>query len=729
MESDASSESPERGSPPSRAPRRALPLFAKLVLAIMIPLALVALVLAQVLVDMQRREVLRSSVASGRMMVDLLAQNVGAPMLFEDVELTGDTLDNLSAAGPVLYAAVWSERDASTGRPPMATYRAPHYRQLHARPPAAPLTETTEDLRLVTDVVGVGDETIGKVMLVLSLAEPMKALEHTRQRIQRGSLAIAAGLVLLLGWFAQRVVVHRIEHLTDATKRLERGEQLVHDDGGGDEIGELMASFSRMAEAVRTRQAQIERRNADMQRVMDHIGQGFVTLGPDQRMVAEHSAVVETWLGTPPAGATFADYLARTHAERAEWFDLGWQELVADVLPRELCLEQMPRRVTAGARVLDFEYRVVDDAHGQLSQVILVISDVSELIETEVREREQREKLQALDTLMSQPDALRSFFADGHALIGRLSSDLDRNTAMRQVHTLKGNCSLFGLESVARECQAIESAMAERATALLPDEVERLRAAWQRLSNSLAAYLDQGDGDIVLDRAEYRSFFERLAAGEAHEQLQAQMRCWQHLPVQRSLNSLAARTRRLAEQLGKPAPTVAIDANGLRLPERELRPLWSSLAHLARNLADHGIEEPERRMVAGKPTVARLHFSARETACDYIFEFSDDGPGVDWTCLRSAYRTRHGRTPSERELVDFVLSDGVSTRSEASGISGRGVGMAAVREATEALGGSIDIESTEGGGTTVRLRLPRARFAERERAAHTSASMARHSAA
>jgi two-component system chemotaxis sensor kinase CheA len=132
--------------------------------------------------------------------------------------------------------------------------------------------------------------------------------------------------------------------------------------------------------------------------------------------------------------------------------------------------------------------------------------------------------------------------------------------------------------------------------------------------------------------------------------------------------------------------------------------------HLVRNAVSHGIETPEERIAAGKRPEGTIRLAASTVGESVLLEVSDDGRGMDVDAIASRARAA-GFNVAEgdldaRVLLDLICSPGFSTRDEADRASGRGVGMAVVRETVHDLGGTLAVETTVGGGTTFRAVLP-----------------------
>jgi two-component system chemotaxis sensor kinase CheA len=136
------------------------------------------------------------------------------------------------------------------------------------------------------------------------------------------------------------------------------------------------------------------------------------------------------------------------------------------------------------------------------------------------------------------------------------------------------------------------------------------------------------------------------------------------------------------------------------------------LTHMVRNAVDHGIEPPHARTASGKSSEGRLSLHAFHEGGKVIIELSDDGGGIDPQRVRDKAIRSKVITPeqaggmSERELIHLIFLPGFSTADKVTHFSGRGVGMDVVRTNIEKIGGSVDVESRLGRGTTVKMRIP-----------------------
>jgi two-component system chemotaxis sensor kinase CheA len=136
------------------------------------------------------------------------------------------------------------------------------------------------------------------------------------------------------------------------------------------------------------------------------------------------------------------------------------------------------------------------------------------------------------------------------------------------------------------------------------------------------------------------------------------------------------------------------------------------LTHLVRNALDHGIETPEVRLKQRKPAAGKLSLRAFHEGGHVNIELADDGAGIDPERIRQLATKRglmsseHARRLSDREIVHLIFAPGFSTAEKVTNVSGRGVGMDVVKTNIEKIGGTVDVQSRIGQGTTVKIKIP-----------------------
>lgn len=181
------------------------------------------------------------------------------------------------------------------------------------------------------------------------------------------------------------------------------------------------------------------------------------------------------------------------------------------------------------------------------------------------------------------------------------------------------------------------------------------------------------------------------------------------LPISFAFNRLPRLVYDLSAKMGKQVELL-ISGEQTELDKTVMEKIGDPLVHLVRNALDHGLETPAQRRAAGKPETGLLHLNAYHQGGTIVIEISDDGAGLDQEKIRSKAIER-GLISSEESLSpeqvhELIFMPGFSTAEEVSDVSGRGVGMDVVRKNIHSLGGSVDVSSGVGVGSSFIIRLP-----------------------
>ncbi|BBU64279.1 chemotaxis protein CheA (plasmid) [Methylosinus sp. C49] len=290
---------------------------------------------------------------------------------------------------------------------------------------------------------------------------------------------------------------------------------------------------------------------------------------------------------------------------------------------------------------------------------------------------------------------------------------------------------IFVLDEMRLEIERFEEQAPQPAEEALPAPVEGAQAPMRRGSDSdgrgagtvrvqaekvdelmdrvgelviAQARLSQLAGAASLDIKSIAEEIERLAANLRDVTMGIRM-----VPI----GSLFGRYRRLihdlSSELGKPVDLV-MSGEETELDKTMIERLADPLVHLIRNALDHGLEDANSRVAAGKPSTGRIRLAASHSGAEVLITVSDDGRGLDVARIR-AKAVANGliaedATMTDAEIHQLIFHPGFSTAQAITKLSGRGVGMDVVKRAIEALRGAIDVTSKYGEGAEVTLRLP-----------------------
>jgi two-component system chemotaxis sensor kinase CheA len=228
-------------------------------------------------------------------------------------------------------------------------------------------------------------------------------------------------------------------------------------------------------------------------------------------------------------------------------------------------------------------------------------------------------------------------------------------------------------------------------------------------------------GELVIHRTAVEALTAKVDVPGLHQAvqeltrsshaLQAMVMKVRMIPVDVVLLRLPRLVRDLSAKLGK---EVKLDLVGSQteLDRTVVDALGDPLVHLVRNALDHGIERPEQREAAGKPRAGRLEIAARHEGRSVVISVRDDGRGLDPNLIagkalaQGLIEEAAAKELDMRGAIELLFAPGFSTAETATDVSGRGVGMDAVRAHIRSLGGEVTVESTHGVGTTAQIRLP-----------------------
>ena len=189
--------------------------------------------------------------------------------------------------------------------------------------------------------------------------------------------------------------------------------------------------------------------------------------------------------------------------------------------------------------------------------------------------------------------------------------------------------------------------------------------------------------------------------------------CWisfpRPLPISTSFSRFRRLVRDLSRELGKDVELVT-EGGETELDKTVIERLHDPLVHVIRNSIDHGIEMPEVRRAAGKPSAGTVALRARHVGANVEVRIEDDGAGLNRDRIREKAVERGVISAdaqiSDSDLLDVVFAPGFSTAGAVTTVSGRGVGMDVVRKEVENIGGTVSLESTPGEGTAIVMSIP-----------------------
>jgi two-component system, chemotaxis family, sensor kinase CheA len=697
------------------SPRR---VFLSLGVRITVPVVLLVVTVAVGvylgLVRQSRLTLLGSKELAADMVVKLTSASIMPAVVFGDPQEMQRAVDNLARNPDVSDVELWGfeSSEIGAGEGLLAQFHRAGARRL-GRPASSQSHRfrDAESIRVVEPVVNLERKRVAALVVRFSTARESAALAQLSRQISYVSLATAFCLALAILLAIHRVVVRPVKRLEEAASRLARGEQHELESANTrveDEVVRLAEKFGHMAEAVRDRELRLGVRTAELKLILDSVDQGFLTARLDGTLYPERSAIVEKWTGPLPPDASVWSLAELVDADAAGWMRNAWSQLVDGFLPLEVSIDQLPKRLQRQGQEFSLAYHPVL-VDGELQRMVLVMTDVTAEMERQRALAEQHEFAALVDQFVRDRRAFRAFWSEATKLVSRIVEPAQAapEHLRRHVHTLKGNARFFGLNRVSSLCHELESAMEERGEHVLTSrEQARLREIWDSLRHRIEPMLEGAAIFIEVSQDEYDGLLKAVRERKSTAELEQLVHGLRRESVGARLERAKGMLLDTAVKLGKTRPRVDIRHNDLRVSPGPWAPFWSVLSHVLNNAVDHGLESDAERRSSGKAVPGTVWLSTKIVAEAVVIEVRDDGRGIDWNRVRELAVERGLPSHSQTDLERALFSDGFSLKYQVSEISGRGVGLAAVRNVVTAMGGSIELESKQHVGTTWRFRFP-----------------------
>ena len=262
---------------------------------------------------------------------------------------------------------------------------------------------------------------------------------------------------------------------------------------------------------------------------------------------------------------------------------------------------------------------------------------------------------------------------------------------------------------------------ADQAVRRAGDGRSRVVEKYVRVETERLDQLNNLVGELVISRTQVMELAKQLEDGHSRAviaqmdrvttELQYAAMKLRMVPVKHVFDRFPRMVRDLAKQAGKDVQ-LQIAGEETELDRSLTNQIGDPLVHLIRNAVDHGLAAREERLRAGKPAEGRIRLEARHEGSHVVIEVADDGRGIDSEKVKAKavdiglITLEQAAKMTPQEAQGLIFEPGFSTSEEVTDVSGRGVGMDAVKAILEAMNGSVELRSTLGKGTTVSLRLP-----------------------
>jgi two-component system, chemotaxis family, sensor kinase CheA len=483
----------------------------------------------------------------------------------------------------------------------------------------------------------------------------------------------------------------------------------------------------------------LEYQSASVQNLLDHADEGFMWFCSDLIVKKDYSYKCMDIFGQS-IGGTYYLYLMSQYFEEEtdEVFRMVFESYFKNNSPvtDNVYLMLLPSDCMICGKNIHFEYRRIES--GGEKAVMVILNDITEKISMEKAMENDRNRQRLLIKAFSAQaqikqmlDEFQDIFSGGYKNF--FTEDIEfqdsLNALFRAVHTFKGDFAQYGfinasgrlhqfedeLLSVVNSTDNVSMTDVEKIMSDAdPNKIteEDLNTVYDVLGKS---YFDKSE-IISIPKARLREIEEQLRDGSITVDKTGMISLIKSLElrnVKYYLDQYQDYLEYLAGRVLKSMPVFIVEGDDMEVDGDLYGDFFKSLVHVFRNIMDHALESDEERLELGKAERGLIECRIAAVSREWFtLSISDDGRGIDLEKLRSKAISSRLHTAEEisemadDKIIDLVFSDHLSTKDASDSLSGRGMGMSAVREACLKIGGSIGITTESGQGTTFYFTLP-----------------------
>jgi len=514
---------------------------------------------------------------------------------------------------------------------------------------------------------------------------------------------------------------------------------------------------------VEERTAALRQKNHDIASMMENMHQGLFTITVGGLIHPEYAAYLEEIFETDRiSDRNFADLLFNSTAAGSDAVDQNVTAVDAIVGEDEMmfnfnshCLmEEMIICLGEGReKILELDWDPIVSEEGVVDKLMVTVRDVTELKALEAESKEQKEELEIIGEVLSiDASKFKEFIDTSHGFLAECltiienTSKKDANAIanlFRSMHTVKGNARTYGLkyitdvvhdvETTYDELRKNEEATWDGPQLLLElDGAKRVVARYAHVFREKLGLDKSSVNESSLDPQRVASWLSRIdeltettndgdlkdVVLEAYNLLVST----EAKPIKTVISDVILSANSLAKQLNKAPPIIDIADEGILINREANSTLNNIFMHVFRNAMDHGIESAQERLANGKAEQGHISLTVSvESDGSAKLTVQDDGRGLalgkiyDMAVEKGIYEKAAAK-PLDAEVANLVFASGFSTSDEVTDVSGRGVGMDAVKGFLEKEGGSIEVLLTGGKegesfrGFLTNIRIPQAFF-------------------
>ena len=565
------------------------------------------------------------------------------------------------------------------------------------------------------------------------------------------AIAVVTGLAIILltsvGSLLYRQITRPLSRMQGMMSEIASSQDFTRrvPVGRMDEIGRSIVAFNEMIEKIQQSSALLKQKTADIQAMLQNIQQGMLTVVDGALVHAEYSAYLEAIFETQDiAGRPVMELVfdhtdlnadVRSQVDAAIHACIG-EDAINFTFNQHLLVNEVAKTMADGrVKTLDLSWSAITDENDTVMRLMLCVRDVTELRQLAAEAGEQKRRLEMIGEILAVNEEKFHHFVDSATGFVNENERIIRQHAQpdsaalaelfRNVHTIKGNARTYSLQhltSIVHETERRYDALRRNDVSeewnqeVLIADLERVKEAIERyrtindvsLGRKDAGRRSSAEHYLMVDRGHIQESLRILEAADPvdvrslltmRDSVRRTLRILGTETIEEALSGVLESLPSLARELGKEPPMMRIDDDGYRVNRQVSGTLKNVFMHLMRNSVDHGIETGVARVAQGKAAAGTINIEAGLDRGALQIKLSDDGRGLALGRIRSIASARRWLDAdaqlSDELVADFIFHPGFSTAERVTEVSGRGVGMDAVRDFLKRENGSIELRFTD----------------------------------
>lgn len=485
------------------------------------------------------------------------------------------------------------------------------------------------------------------------------------------------------------------------------------------------------AEIFRTRQALTEATRT-LSTILAQEGQAYLTFNREGKVSHTHSRSCLDILGCEPGNMYIEDVLKIEPSQRESFKD--WIGILFDqVIDFKEAVPLGPSEFDGeDHRKISLSYRPIQNDAGEIMSILVIAQDDTAFEEVSRQAVEKAEESEVIARLIKQKESFIFFnqeFNQGlkKFLIVTREKEISLEKIrdyLRFLHGVKGGFFQIGLASLGMKVHDLEDIWGEilnrpeKYRKQLLKDLKFLQESWvkfiRKYSRIVGYSLEDSERIIEFTLSEAIDLYSKISIIAIPEKINKQFRSKITKSIGKYFEQYQDLVQEIAQKLHKEIYPMQIIGGEVRVIPEAYKDLFVSMGHLFRNSIDHGIEKPDQREYLHKDPVGKieLRFSKvrLKNKTDLLIEVIDDGKGIDPHKLRDSLLAKGDKSVidlSDEEVMQRIFEDGISTKSDKKNLlSGRGVGVSAVKQSVEQMGGTIKVTSEVGKGCHFYIQVP-----------------------